>query len=115
MQHLIELPPALSERLLQHEAALPQIIEKGLAWHEAMQQTPLETEVQHLLETLGNAKATDILALKPSEDMQIRFKHLLEMQKQQGLSLQQSIELEQYLLLEHLLRLAKGRAVKEVS
>lgn len=51
-----------------------------------------------------------IVAFRPSEDARARVEELLVREKSDGLSGEESSELNHYLQLEHLMRLAKARA-----
>ena len=47
--------------------------------------------------------------------MQARFSELLQRSKANQISTQETAELERYLALEHLIRLAKGNAAKKLA
>lgn len=51
-----------------------------------------------------------IIEFQPSESVRVRVSHLIAQEKNEGLSDLEKAELDRYLLLEHLLRLAKVRA-----
>ena len=51
-----------------------------------------------------------VIAFQPSEEVKTRVADLLSREKTTGLSSDESSELNQYLQLEHLMRLAKARA-----
>lgn len=51
-----------------------------------------------------------VIAFQPSEEVKERVADLLSREKTTGLSPDESSELNQYLQLEHLMRLAKARA-----
>lgn len=51
-----------------------------------------------------------VIAFQPSEEVKTRVADLLSREKTTGLSADESSELNQYLQLEHLMRLAKARA-----
>jgi hypothetical protein len=51
-----------------------------------------------------------IVAFEPSADAKARLNDLIQREKSNGLSAEESSELTQYLQLEHLMRLAKARA-----
>ena len=51
-----------------------------------------------------------VIAFQPSEEVKVRVADLLSREKTTGLSPDESSELNQYLQLEHLMRLAKARA-----
>ena len=51
-----------------------------------------------------------VIAFQPSEAVKVRVADLIHREKSNGLSSEESSELNQYLQLEHLMRLAKARA-----
>jgi hypothetical protein len=51
-----------------------------------------------------------LIAFQPSEEVKARVTDLIHREKTTGLSSEESSELNQYLQLEHLMRLAKARA-----
>ena len=51
-----------------------------------------------------------VVAFQPSEEAKARVAELIEREKASGLSPEESTELNHYLQLEHLMRLAKARA-----
>jgi len=51
-----------------------------------------------------------VIAFQPSEEVKVRVADLIHREKTNGLSSEESSELNQYLQLEHLMRLAKARA-----
>jgi hypothetical protein len=51
-----------------------------------------------------------LIAFQPSEEVKARVADLIHREKTTGLSSEESSELNQYLQLEHLMRLAKARA-----
>jgi hypothetical protein len=55
-----------------------------------------------------------VLALNPSDAMQARVSDLLRRSKAEGLSRAEESELDRYLYLEHLVRLAKARALDQI-
>ena len=55
-----------------------------------------------------------VLSIRPSPEFQAHVSELLHRSKQGELSRQEEAELERYLLLEHLVRLAKAHAYKQL-
>ncbi len=53
-----------------------------------------------------------ILAFRPSAEAQHRLEDLLYREKNEGLSAEEKTELDNYMVLEHLMRLAKAKAYK---
>jgi len=56
-----------------------------------------------------------VLALHPTLELQERISDLLLRSKEDALPPQEATELERYLLLEHLVRLAKAHAAKRLA
>jgi hypothetical protein len=52
----------------------------------------------------------NVIAFRPSEEAQERVADLLSREKEVGISAEEKSELDNYLQLEHLMRLAKARA-----
>lgn len=63
----------------------------------------------------GGTTPGKIIAFRPSEASKSRAWSLIERKKSGNLSVDESSELEHYLQLEHLMRLAKARAQRFVS
>jgi hypothetical protein len=51
-----------------------------------------------------------VVAFRPSEEAKGRVRYLIEQEKTAGLSAEERSELDHYLQLEHIMRLAKARA-----
>ncbi len=56
-----------------------------------------------------------ILSFRPSLSAQNRIEELLDKKRDEGLDESEKHELDQYLLIEHLMRLAKARARKRLA
>lgn len=63
----------------------------------------------------AGASPAEVVAFKPSEQMQARVSDLLDREKGEGLSPEEKAELDHYLILEHIMRLAKAKARKYLS
>lgn len=57
----------------------------------------------------------NVVAFRPSEEAKARVAELIERKKTTGLSAEETSELEHYLQLEHLMRLAKARAQQHLA
>jgi hypothetical protein len=57
----------------------------------------------------------DIIAFKPSEQLVKRIEVLLERKRKEALSDADREELEQYMVIEHIMRLAKARARQRLA
>ena len=55
-------------------------------------------------------KPEAVLHFKPSQTAQLRLEELLDKKREEGLSDREAHELEQFLMVEHLMRLEIGRA-----
>jgi hypothetical protein len=56
-----------------------------------------------------------ILNFKPSSKVQKRLEELMDKKREEGLNEEEKHELEQFLTIEHIMRLAKARARKRIS
>lgn len=56
-----------------------------------------------------------IVSFKPSAAMQTRLEDLLEKNRENGLTGGEKNEMEQFLLVEHLMRIAKAKARKKLA
>ena len=64
-------------------------------------------QIAELIAELNPAK---VMALKANEELQNRFEDLVEKSKESNLNLQEKDELDHYVVLERLIRLAKIRS-----
>jgi hypothetical protein len=100
----------LASRLRSVEDWLPQILELGLREFHAA--PPQFEGLGDVLECLAHLPAPqEVLALRPSAALQERISALLERQRNGGLSADEEREWEQYKYVEHLVRIAKAKAV----
>jgi len=70
--------------------------------------TPLA--YQEIVEFIAAANPSSVVAFRPSEAARSRVEELITLEKTSGLSGEERSELDNYLQLEHLMRLAKARA-----
>jgi hypothetical protein len=63
----------------------------------------------------AGATPDSIIAFRPSEAAKQRVADLIQREKTTGLTKEETSELEHYMQLEHLMRLAKARARKYIS
>ncbi len=108
----IQVPDSLSKDLQHLEDRLPEILERGL--RELLAEAPETIQDERtIIEVLTSRPSPEqILALRPSLELQTRASELLSRGKQATLSSQEAAELERYLLLEHLVRMAKANAYR---
>ncbi len=63
----------------------------------------------------AGTRPSSVVAFRPSEATKRRVADLIEREKIDGLTVEEKSELETYLQLEHLMRLAKARARRYVA
>ncbi len=64
---------------------------------------------------LANLSPRKVLSFKSSERSQQRVNFLLEKNKSAGLSVEEHREMEKYMLLDHLVQLAKTKALLKIA
>jgi hypothetical protein len=110
----VRVPDALGHELQQVRHRLPEVLARGLREVLAESQTSYGDE-RTIIDVLASQPTPEeILALHPSPELQARVSDLLARKKQSGLDARETAELDRYLLLEHLVRLAKGRALQRL-
>jgi len=111
----VQVPRALERRLRPFRERLPELLERGLREIMAEESGAFHDE-NTIIETLtSNPTPEQVLALRPSPQLQARVSDLLARSKRGEISSQEEAELERYLTLEHLVRLAKGHAAQQMS
>ncbi len=111
----IEVPDQLAARLREVEERLPEVLERGLRELLAERPGAFKDEAA-IVETLASRPAPEeILAIQPSAELQARMSELLQRNKDGALSREEEAELERYLTLEHLVRLAKAHASRQLD
>ena len=109
----LHIPDELAERLGGREDQLAEILELGLREINAAAGFAGSSEVLELLASLPAPE--DVLALRPSEELQRRIDELVEKSRADGLSQAEEAEWERYEYLEHLVRMAKAKAGQKVQ
>jgi hypothetical protein len=111
----IRVPDDLGRQLEQYRDRLPELLERGLRdiQVEGIAETSDVADIMSVLASQPTAQ--QVLAIRPSETMQARVSELLSRSKSAGLIRDEEIELDRYLYLEHLVRLAKARASAQLS
>jgi len=111
----LDVPDDLAVRLRVVEKRLPNILELGLRQFYAQSQIGFDgaAEILELLASLPTPEA--ILAIHPSPAFQSRIDALLEKNREEGLTAEEDAEWERYMYLEHLVRMAKGKALAQVG
>jgi len=115
MEITLTVSEELANRLRPVEDQLPRILELGIReWHA--QGEAGGAGLADVLETLASLPTPqEILALRPSPTLQTRIDELLEKNQNEGLSPEEQREWQQYLYVEHLVRLAKARATLKLQ
>lgn len=115
MQIKVEIPDELALRLSPLQEDLPQIIELGLREWNADSQTGF-SGLAEVLEFLANLPSPEeILKLKPSETLQQQIEDLLAKNRTVGLTTQEERLWQQYEYVEHLVRMAKAKALLKLK
>ncbi len=70
---------------------------------------------QEIVDLIAGANPAGVVSFRPSENAQARVADLIEQEKTQGLSQDERRELDQYMQLEHVMRLAKAKARQLLS
>ena len=111
----IQVPDMLGQQLRRFRERLPEILERGL--REMLAEKPGEFQDENaIIELLTSQPAPEqVLAIRPSPELQARVSELLGRSKEGELSRQEETELERYLTLEHLVRLAKAHVHKQLA
>lgn len=115
MQVTIELPENLAVNLQSHKGKLSQIIELGLREFRASSSIGYKS-VADVLEFFAGLPAPDeILALRPSAEMQAKINEMLEKNRREGLSETEEQTWASYEFIEHLVRIAKAKASTQLK
>jgi len=115
MEITVQVPDALGQRLRRYQERLPEVLERGLREVVAESSGAFQDE-SGVLEVLASEPAPNqVLALHPSAQLQARVADLLDSGKHGELSPADEAELERYLAVEHLVRLAKAHAYKRLA
>lgn len=63
-----------------------------------------------VIEFIASSSPQNVIAFRPSEEAKARVADLILREKTEGLPVDERSELDHYVQIEHLMRLAKGRA-----
>jgi hypothetical protein len=114
MQITLEVPDNIGQQLQQFADRLPEVLDRAL--QELSLEATTFTGEEQIIELLASQPSPEaVFALRPAPEMQARMSDLLDRHKSGGLSRQDEIELDRYFLLEHLVRLAKAHAYKQLQ
>lgn len=115
MELTIDLPENLAVSLQTNKQNLPKIFEFGLREFKASSSIGYKS-VADVLEFLANLPtAEEILALRPSKDLQKEIDKLLEKNRREGLNESEEQIWASYEFIEHLVRIAKAKASKQLK
>src|SRR4051812_45172052 len=106
----LNLPDDLVERLSAVADRLPRILELGLRELDASSQSGFSSTSDVLEFLAGLPSPEEILAFRPAPLLRDRVSELLEKNRTTGLSPAEEDEWQRYQYVEHLVRLAKGKA-----
>jgi len=111
----IQVPDVLGQQLQRFRERLPEILERGL--RDMLTERSGDFQDENVIIELLTSQPTpeQVLSIRPSSDLQARVSELLRRNKRGELSRQEEAELERYLMLEHLVRLAKAHAYKQLA
>jgi 3-methyladenine DNA glycosylase/8-oxoguanine DNA glycosylase len=114
MQITVEIPDSLVQQLQPFQDRLAEVLERGLQelLNERSGNFVDEQEIVALLASQPTPE--QILAVRPSSEFQTRVSELLSQSKAGTLLAKGEAELERYLTLEHLVRLAKAHAYERL-
>ncbi|MBX2928489.1 MAG: hypothetical protein KF852_11680 [Saprospiraceae bacterium] len=70
---------------------------------------------EKLAQFLANLSPRRVLAFKTSQRWQERIDFLLSKNSEKGLTVDENREMEQYMLIEHIVQLAKAKALLRIS
>jgi hypothetical protein len=115
MQITIEVPDSLGQQLQPFQERLAEILERGLREFTAEQTIAYQDE-EAIMELLTSAPAPEqVLAIRASPALDQRVSELLARSKEGQLSRAEEREFDRIMMLEHLVRMAKAHALKQIS
>jgi hypothetical protein len=111
----LEIPDELAERADELQARLSELLALSLDPPTGIAPT-IAANVEQIVELLTSQPTPQqLLALQPSADLQARVDDLLGRAQAEALSTAEAAELERYLFLEHLVRMAKAHALQRLA
>lgn len=112
----IQVPDHLEERIRQMQDRLPEALERGLQAMMTEQSGNVVADENKIINVLtSQPDPQTIMALRPSPEFQERVSTLLTRNKERLLADEELLELERALWLEHLVRLAKANAWRQLQ
>lgn len=110
MKVTLDLPDDLAADLRQFADQSAAIVAAGLREVKAPGGERFQGLAQVLNKLAELPSPEEMLALRPAPELDARIRHLLQKNREEGLTPAEQAEWERYEALEHLVRLAKGRA-----
>ncbi|MBW4644092.1 MAG: hypothetical protein KME23_14080 [Goleter apudmare HA4340-LM2] len=114
MQITVEVSEELGQQLQQFQDRLQEIVERGLQELLSEQSSNFLDEKQIIALLASQPTPEQILAIRPSPEFQTRVSDLLSQSKAGTLRAKGEAELERYLTIEHLVRMAKAHAFEQL-
>jgi|GEM_PF-287776 len=115
MEITLQVPEDLGQELQRHQNQLIEILERGLRDIKTNEGATYQDE-NTILELLASQPTPEqVLALRPSPELQNRVSDLLGRSKEGSLSSGEEAELSRYFTLEHLVRLAKAHVTRKLT
>jgi hypothetical protein len=115
MEITIQVPETIGQQLQAWRQRLPEIVERGLREVLAEESSHFQDENTIIKLLTSHPAPEQVIAIRPSPELQARVSELLQRNKHEGLSRREEVELERHLMLEHLVRLAKAYAYEQLS
>jgi hypothetical protein len=115
MQVTIDIPENLAMRLQSNKEQLEKIVELGLREFRASSLVGYKSLADVLEFLAGLPTAEEIIALRPAEDLENEISELLEKNRNEGLSESEEQTWASYEFIEHLVRIAKAKAKKQMN
>ncbi|BAU13016.1 hypothetical protein LEP3755_35520 [Leptolyngbya sp. NIES-3755] len=114
MQNVLEVPDSLGEKLQAYHDRLPELLDRALEEFSSIASISFSDELQIIELLASQPTPKEILAIRPTPALQERMSQLLTDNKTRQLSRQEEAEIDRYLVMEHLVRLAKASAYKRL-
>lgn len=115
MEVTIELPENLAINLQTYKSNLSQIFELELREFNAGSSVGYKSIADVLEFFAGLPTPEEIIALRPSEELQEKISELLEKNRREGLSEDEEQVWAGYEFIEHLVRIAKAKASSQLK
>ena len=106
----IDISENLANRLTPIKGNIPLLLELGLREFNATALFAFKGAAEVLEFLARQPTPEETMALRPSENLQAQINVLLEKNRNEGLTLAEEQQWEQYQYLEHLVRIAKAKA-----